>query len=109
VSTLAISTAPVAHEPDAASGGVESMAHIERVRSIRREAAGRSRTLTRYKVRYRDHGGRQHSETKTRLVDAERRRAEIELSLAGATWQDPRRGDICLGEWAGEWMVKRSK
>jgi hypothetical protein len=40
--------------------------------------------------------GKQHCETKMRLVDAERRKAEIEVALAGGTWRDPRRGDVRL-------------
>jgi hypothetical protein len=53
----------------------------------------------RYRVRYRDESGRQHCETKTRLVDAERRKVEIEVALAGGTWRDPRRGEMRLHEW----------
>jgi hypothetical protein len=57
-----------------------------------------------YKVRYRDATGRHHSETKTRLVDAERRKAEIEVALATATWRNPRRGEVSLAEWANAWL-----
>jgi integrase len=59
------------------------MAHIERRRIQRRDSSGRLRIVTRYRVRYRDESGKQHCETKTRLVDAERRKAEIEVALAG--------------------------
>ena len=51
--------------------------------------------------------GKPHSETKRRLVDAERRKAEIELELAGGTWLDPRRGEIRLAVWAAEWLPTR--
>jgi hypothetical protein len=61
------------------------VAHIERPRIQRRNASGRTRAVVHYKVRYRDASGKHHSETKTRLVDAERRNAEIEVSLATAT------------------------
>ena len=61
------------------------MAHIERRRFEQRDAAGPTRTAVRYKVRYRDATGKHHSETKTRLVDAERRKAEIEVALATAS------------------------
>ena len=83
------------------------MAHIERRRLEQRDAAGRTRTVVRYKVRYRDATGKHHSETKTRLVDAERRKAEIEVALATATWRDPRRGELSLAEWAQAWLPTR--
>ena len=51
--------------------------------------------------------GKHHSETKTRLVDAERRKAEIEVALATATWRDPRRGELSLAEWAHSWLPAR--
>ena len=65
------------------------MAHVERRRIQRRDSSGRLRVVTRYSVRYRDESGKQHCETKMRLVDAERRKAEIEVALAGRTWRDP--------------------
>jgi site-specific recombinase XerC len=61
----------------------------------------------RYKVRYRDRAGRPHCETRKRLVDAERRKAEIELELAGGTWHDPRRGEVRLSAWAAGWIQTR--
>lgn len=70
------------------------MAYIERRQLQQRDTSGRTRTVTRYKVRYRDASGKPHSETKRRLVDAERRKAEIEMSLATGSWRDPRRGQI---------------
>jgi hypothetical protein len=63
------------------------VAHIERRRIRHRDSSGRTRTVVHYKVRYRDASGKHHSETKTRLVDAERRKAEIEVTLATATWR----------------------
>jgi hypothetical protein len=56
---------------------------------------------------YRDATGKHHSETKTRLVDAERRKAEIEVALATVTWRDPRRGELSLAEWAVVWLPTR--
>ena len=72
------------------------MAYIERRELLQRDKAGRTRKVIRYKVRYRDHAGKAHSETKRRSVDAERRKAEIELELANGSWRDPRRGEIRL-------------
>ena len=83
------------------------MAHVERRRIQRRDASGRTRTVVHYKVRYRDASGRHHSETKTKLVDAERRKTEIEVALATATWRDPRRGELSLAEWAHSWLPTR--
>jgi hypothetical protein len=83
------------------------VAHIERRRLRQRDASGRTRTVVHYKVRYRDATGKHHSETKTRLVDAERRKAEIEVALATATWRDPRRGEISLADWAHSWLPTR--
>jgi integrase len=83
------------------------VAHIERRRLRHRDASGRIRTVVHYKVRYRDASGKHHSETKTRLVDAERRKAEIEVALATATWRDPRRGELSLAEWAHSWLPTR--
>ena len=61
----------------------------------------------RYKVRYRDLAGKPHSETRRRLVDAERRRAEIEVELANGQWLDPRRGEVSLAVWAADWIKTR--
>jgi integrase len=83
------------------------VAHIERRRLRQQDASGRTRAVVHYKVRYRDASGKHHSETKTRLVDAERRKAEIEVALATATWRDPRRGDLAFAEWAHSWLPTR--
>lgn len=83
------------------------MAHIERRESRRPDRDGRVRVKVRYKIRYRDHTGREHSETVLRRTDAERRKAEIEHELAHGRWHDPRRGRILLSEWAGEWVAGR--
>lgn len=83
------------------------MAHIERRRVQGHTSSGRPKSVVRYKVRYRDATGKHHSETKTRLVDAERRRAEVETALAAATWHDPRRGNVPLGDWLSEWLPTR--
>lgn len=48
-----------------------------------------------------------HSETFHRLVDAERRKAELELELGNGTWLDPRRGQMRLSEWAALWIETR--
>lgn len=83
------------------------MAYIERRELQQRDRSGRLRTVIRYKVRYRDVEGKPHSETKRRLVDAERRRAEVEMELATSGWRDPRRGEVKLSVWAAEWIKTR--
>ena len=83
------------------------MASIERRQLVERDRSGRERTVVRYKIRYRDHAGREHSETRRRLVDAERRKAELEVQLASGSWRDPRRGDIDLSVWASDWVLTR--
>lgn len=83
------------------------MASIERRQLVERDRSGRERTVVRYKIRYRDHAGREHSETRRRLVDAERRKAELEVQLASGSWRDPRRGDIHLSAWASDWVLTR--
>ena len=83
------------------------MVSIDRRGLQQRDKSGRVRTVMRYKVRYRDRAGMPHSETKKRLVDAERRKAEIELELSGGTWHDPRRGEIRLSVWVADWIRTR--
>ena len=83
------------------------MAHIERRQAKERTPSGRLRTVTRYRVRYRDWSGKQQAETFLRAYDAERRKAQIETELAGGTWTDPRRGEIRLKDWAADWIQTR--
>jgi hypothetical protein len=71
-------------------GGM-TMAHIERRQIQLRSPSGRVKLVTRYRVRHRDRNGANHCETKNRLIDAERRKAEIEHELATDKWRDPRR------------------
>ncbi len=63
--------------------------------------------VVRYRIRYRDAKGQHHSETKGRLVDAERRKSQIEHEMATTTWHDPRRGDVLLGAWVAQWLPTR--
>jgi len=76
-----------------------TVAYIERRQLEQRDKSGRIKSVVRYKVGYRDAAGRPHGETKRRLVDAERRKAEIELDLANGLWRDPRRGEIRPEAW----------
>lgn len=83
------------------------MAHVQPRKVQVKDPSGRRRTVTRYKVRYRDWSGHEHSETFKRSGDAERRKAQIETELAGGTWRDPRRGEIRLEQWAAKWIGTR--
>ena len=83
------------------------MAHIERRELPRRDRSDRVKTVVRYKVRY-HWSGPEHSETNRRMVDAERRKAEIETELTGGVWRDPRRVEIRLSEWAADWVQTRA-
>ena len=85
----------------------KAVAYIERRQLEQRDKSGRTRSVVRYKVRYRDAAGKPHSETKRRLVDAERRKAEIELEVGNGLWRDPRRGEIRLEKWAADWIQTR--
>jgi site-specific recombinase XerC len=85
----------------------KTVAYIERRQLEQRDKSGRARSVVRYKVRYRDAAGKPHSETKRRLVDAERRKAEIELEVGNGLWRDPRRGEIRLEKWAADWSHTR--
>ena len=85
----------------------KTVAYVERRQLEQRDKSGRTRSVVRYKVRYRDAAGKPHSETKRRLVDAERRKAEIELDVGNGLWRDPRRGEIRLEKWASDWIQTR--
>ena len=83
------------------------MASIERRRGQRRDSNGRTREVVRYRVRYRDAKGLQHSETANRLAEAERRRSEIEHEIKTGNWHDRRRGDVLLRDWVNDWLPTR--
>lgn len=83
------------------------MANIQRRKVQVRDTSGRVRTVTRYRVRYRDWAGVEHGETFKRSGDAERRKSQVETELAGGSWRDPRRGEIRLNQWAKDWIETR--
>ena len=83
------------------------MAYIEKRVNARCGQSGRVRAITRYRVRYREPSGRLRVETFIKAVDAERRRAEVEVALARSVWRDPRRGEIKLSEWVTTWLPTR--
>jgi len=58
----------------------------------------------RYRVEFRDPGGRHRSRTFRAKRDAERYLHETEASKAGGTWLDPKAGRIPLGDYAKDWL-----
>lgn len=58
----------------------------------------------RYRARYRDPLGRQHSRTFTRKADAERFLVEMEADKVRGLWIDPRAADMPLEAWVGEFL-----
>ncbi|BAK34870.1 putative integrase [Microlunatus phosphovorus NM-1] len=83
------------------------MANIQRRKVQVKDSSGRIRTVTRYRVRYRDWAGVEHGETFKRSGEAERRKAQVETELDGGTWRDPKRGEIRLDQWAKDWIETR--
>jgi hypothetical protein len=80
------------------------MAHVERRRIQRRDSSGHLRIVTRYRMRYRDESGKQHCETKVRLVDAERRKPRLRSCWQEGPGVTPSRGDG-LHEWVEQWAT----
>ena len=83
------------------------MAYIERRVSRRRDASGRMRENIRYKVRYRDSAGSEHSETlaathRRRTTEGRDRGRPRARDLAG-----PQAGEILLRQWVSEWLPTR--
>jgi hypothetical protein len=92
----------VAGDPDRRVPPRERVLIVAWIERRELEQRGRSgRPVVRYQVRYRDHAGKVHTETRRRLIDAERRKAELELELANGSWLDPRRGEIRLAGLGG--------
>ncbi|WP_394276432.1 tyrosine-type recombinase/integrase [Luteococcus sp.] len=83
------------------------MAYVDRVERTSTTAGGKVRKTVRYRVRYRDGAGQEHAESFARALDAERRRAEIEMQLQEGRWLDPRRGDMPFRQWAEPWVQTR--
>ena len=63
----------------------------------------------RWQVRYRGSDGtlRPAQQTYRTKAEAGRALAEIETELAAGEWQDPRRAQLTLGEYAETWLATR--
>jgi integrase len=59
----------------------------------------------RWRARYRDREGREHSQTFARKVDAERFLAEVDVDQARGRWADPRLGRVTVGQWCEDWWA----
>jgi hypothetical protein len=68
------------------------------VGSIDRRANGR------WRARYRDGLGRQHSRHFDRKVDARRWLATVVVARSRGEWVDPGLSRITVGEWAADWL-----
>ncbi len=70
--------------------------------------ARETKTGRRYDVRLRDPSGRVYTRTFRTRRDAETWVARERADRSRGTWVDPRKGNVTLAEWAGEWMAHRS-
>lgn len=70
--------------------------------------ARETKTGRRYDVRLRDPSGKVYTRTFRTRRDAETWAARELADRSRGAWVDPRRGNVTLAEWAGEWMVHRS-
>ncbi|MGH3601090.1 MAG: hypothetical protein ACRDQH_12595, partial [Pseudonocardiaceae bacterium] len=58
----------------------------------------------RWRARYRDDAGREHARHFGRKVDAQRWLDGVTASVVTATYVDPDRSRITVGEWAAVWL-----
>lgn len=72
-------------------------------RATSREGKGR-----RYRARYRDLEGRQHSKSFHRKVDADRWLREQLRKLDAGKWIDPGAGKLAFSEWAEAWLASKT-
>ena len=62
-----------------------------------------------WRARYRDHLGREHSRHFRRKLDADRWLASVELAKAHGEWLDPARAKIAFGVWSDQWLDAQSQ
>ena len=58
----------------------------------------------RWRARYRDSAGREHSRHFKRKVDAQRWLDEVTTAVTTGMYVDPGRSRITVGEWSGRWL-----
>lgn len=66
--------------------------------SINKESSGR------WRARYRDRNGGQHSRRFSRKVDAQRWIDDVTTELTTGSWTDPRRSRLPVVEWVQQWF-----
>ncbi len=62
----------------------------------------------RYRVRYRDPGGKTREKWFRRRVDADRFAATTEADMVRGQWIDPALSRVTLADWAEEWLAGKS-
>ncbi len=60
-----------------------------------------------WRARYRDDGGRQHSRHFARKVDAQRWLDEVTASVVTGQYVDPKAGRIAFKAYAEQWLLRR--
>ncbi len=58
----------------------------------------------RWRARYRDALGREHSRHFARKIDAQHWLDDVTTAVRTGTYSDPRRGRLTIGKWAPEWL-----
>jgi integrase len=69
--------------------------------SIARRSDGR------WRARYRDAAGIEHSHHFARKVDAQRWLDDVTTAVTSGTYVDPRRASITVGEWSERWLATK--
>ena len=61
----------------------------------------------RWRARYRDEAGREHSKHFTRKIDAQRWLDEVTASVVTGTYVDPAAGKVTFRAYAGKWLAQQ--
>jgi integrase len=83
------------------------MRAIARSRQTRRRHGKHRKAHGRWRARYRDAGGVEHSRHFGRKVDAQRWLDSVTTALTEGTYTDPRRSKITVTEWAMRWLATK--
>ncbi|GAA1624748.1 tyrosine-type recombinase/integrase [Actinoplanes couchii] len=60
-----------------------------------------------YRARYRDPGGHEHSRHFDRKADADRWLNSVKTSIARGEWIDPALAKVTVGDWAARWIANQ--
>jgi integrase len=61
----------------------------------------------RWRARYRDAAGKEHSRHFKRKIDAQRWLDDVTTAVTTGTYVDPSRGRVTVGEWAQTWLLTK--